>query len=106
MKYIRVYSDNYDGQIFTVAAFDIVKTQLCNGNTDMFESKEISSVEVGANEKIHDVSDLTALGYIVPDDAGNSDEDSELTEQSDEEFFDTIEDEDTDLDDDSEEGYF
>lgn len=114
MKYIRVYSDTFDGQVFTEPAFEILKTQLCNGDTSMYETKEISVVEVGANEKIHDVSDLSALGYTVPDDAGNVSDEDELTEQSDDEFLSQAEEDEFQRDnfsegeddEDAEEGYF
>lgn len=109
MKYFRVYSDNFDGQVFEEPAFKVLKTQLCNGDTSMYDVKEISIVEVEDHEKIHTVGDLPRLGFNIElqaaEEASEIDEDDEveeLTEQSDDEFFDTANGE-SDFDD---EGYF
>jgi hypothetical protein len=92
MKYVRVYSDNFDGHVFTEQAFNVLKTQLCNGDTSMFETKQVTASQISVNEKIHGLADLIELGYSVPDDVGNEDSES-LTQQSDDEFLDSVEDE-------------
>jgi len=65
-KYIRVYSDSFNGQVFTENAFNIMKEQLCNGNPAFYEIKEIGVTEIGENETVNDVDDLPALGFTVP----------------------------------------
>jgi hypothetical protein len=98
MKYIRVFSDDLDGKVFTEQAFAILKEKLCNGDSSHYETKEIGIVEVGENEKIFDVADLPALGYSIPKETVASTEGEEvLTEQSDDEFFDTLADSEDDL---------
>jgi len=74
-KYYRVYSDTFNGHVFTEQAYNILKNQLGNGDPNFHDFKVISSVEIEPHEKIHDVEDLESLGY------------SAFTEQSDEELF-------------------
>jgi hypothetical protein len=83
-KFYRVYSDSFTGHVFTEAAYNIVKTQIGSGDPRFHESKEISSVEIDPTEKIHDIDDLASLGYTTKVD---DDTFEELTEQSDDEFF-------------------
>jgi hypothetical protein len=79
-----VYSDSFNGHVFTEAAYNVVKTQIGNGDPKFHEFKEISSVEIDPTEKIHDVEDLPDLGYST---TPNDDTYEELTQQSDDEFF-------------------
>jgi hypothetical protein len=84
-KFYRVYSDSFNGHVFTETAYNIVKTQIGNGDPRFHEVKEISSVEIEANERIYDVDDLPDLGYMTTE----ADEtDTTLTEQSDDGLFD------------------
>jgi hypothetical protein len=74
-KFYRVWSGSIEGRVFTESAFKIVET------LDLtVESKVISSIEIAPEERIYDTQDLAELGYEV----------SELTEQSDDNFFDTV----------------
>ena len=83
-KFYRVYSDSFNGHVFTERAYNVVKTQIGNGDPQHHEVKEISSVEIEPSERIYDVSDLPDLGYNPPP---NEDvEEVELTEQSDDHF--------------------
>jgi hypothetical protein len=78
-NFVRVFSDDLDGKVFTKPAFDAIKDTLCNGNQSHYETKEISSVEIGETEKVIDIEDLPSMGYSVP-----------LTEQSDDELLEHV----------------
>lgn len=82
-KFYRVYSDSFNGHVFTERAYNVVKTQIGNGDPQHHEVKEISSVEIEPSEQIYDVADLPDLGYIT------TEEETEvgLTEQSDDGLF-------------------
>jgi hypothetical protein len=80
-KFYRIYSDSFNGHVFTQAAYDVVKTQIGSGDPQHHEVKEISSVEIEPNEQIFDVADLPDLGYSTT-------EEEPLTEQSDDGLFD------------------
>jgi hypothetical protein len=85
---IRVFSDNFEGHLFTVEAFEILKTQLGNGNSEFFESKTVTEDEVEPYETIYDVGDLTMLGY----------HDDGLTPQNDDVLLDYMAEGETDFD--------
>lgn len=65
MRYVKVWSDVFEGHIFTKEAFNILKTQLCNGNEELFDFKEVSKKDIEDYETIYDVKDLPFLGYTV-----------------------------------------
>lgn len=88
-KFYRVYSDQHEGLVFTKKAFEVVAAQI----DEEYDSLEVASADIDPEEKIYDLHNLTELGYSI-------DDWDELTEQSDEDLFENLDEvEDIEVDD-------
>ena len=83
-KYYRIWSDQFEGTVLTGEAYEIVKTQIGNGDPRFHEAKEVVVLDIGDDERVLDVEDVAELGYTPIE---------ELTEQdSDDDFLETLSD--------------